>query len=252
MKRIALVIVFVIALVFGLCSGIPLSYAMRNGGLVQQGIGWQQARGTIWDGQVTGLSYRGKQAGAVDIKSSPLSLFRGAVTSDMNWIGQTGRARVHMVTSLSSVELSGLGADIDISRLDGIHNELRRIGGALKISNAMLRFDHAGRCIEASGTAQLDLVRRLGGQYGRDWPMLSGTPACVDDAIQLPLTGDGPNGEHFELTLRTLPDGRTGMDVHIEGLDAQATAALATVGFTKSGNGYTLRQEAALAEEKKQ
>lgn len=250
MKRLALIIVFVIALVFGLCSGIPLSYAMRNAGLVQQGIGWQQARGTIWDGQITGLSYRGKAAGAVDINSSPLSLFRGGIASDVHWIGQAGRARLQMIVSLSRVNISGLSADVDISRFDGIHNELRRIGGALKISNATLRFDYAGRCIQASGTAQLDLVRRLGAQYGRDWPMLSGTPACVDDAIQIPLAGDGANGERFEVTLRTLPDGRTGMDVHVEGLDAQATAALATVGFTKSGNGYTLRQEAALAEEK--
>ena len=196
MKRIALILVFTAALIVGLISGIPLSFAMRNAGLIEQGIGWQQARGTIWHGQVTGLVYRGTPAGALDIRSSLLSLFTGSIASDINWGAPTGRARVRVALSPSSVDLSNLGAEVDISRLDGIHDELRRIGGTLK----------------------------------------------------LPLSGDGPSGERFEVTLSTLPDGRTGMEVHVEKLDPQATAALATLGFTNAGNGYTLSREAALTE----
>ncbi|WP_341197785.1 type II secretion system protein N [Hyphomonas chukchiensis] len=246
MKRIALILVFVAALVVGLISGIPLSSAMRNAGLIEQGIGWQQARGTIWHGQVTGLVYRGTPAGALDIRSSPLSLFTGSIASDINWGAPTGRARVRVAVSPSSVNLSNLGAEVDISRLDGIHDELRRIGGTLKLSNGAIRLDHAGHCSRASGAAQLDLVRRLGVQYGRDWPILTGSPVCTDGTLRLPLSGDGPNGERFEVTLSTLPDGRTGMEVHVEKLDPQATAALATLGFTNAGNGYTLSREAAL------
>ena len=205
MKRITLILVFVAALIVGLISGIPLSFAMRNAGLIEQGIGWQQARGTIWRGQVTGLVYRGTPAGALDIRSSPLSLFTGSIASDINWGALTGRAR--------------------------------------------LRLGRNGQCISASGAAQLDLVSRLGVQYGRDWPMLTGSPVCTDGTLKLPLSGDGPNGERFEVTLSTLPDGRTGMDAHVEKLDPQATAALATLGFTKSGNGYTLSREAARTKE---
>ena len=204
MKRIALILVLAAALIVGLISGIPLSFAMRNAGLIEQGIGWQQARGTIWRGQVTGLVYRGTPAGALDIRSSPLSLFTGSIASDINWGAPTGRARLRVSVSPSSVNLSNLGA------------------------------------------AQLDLVRRLGVQYGRDWPMLTGSPVCNDGTLRLPLSGDGPNGERFEVTLSTLPDGRTGMEVHVEKLDPQATAALATLGFTNAGNGYTLSREAAL------
>ena len=204
MKRIALILVLAAALIVGLISGIPLSFAMRNAGLIEQGIGWQQARGTIWRGQVTGLVYRGTPAGALDIRSSPLSLFTGSIASDINWGAPTGRARLRVAVSPSSVNLSNLGA------------------------------------------AQLDLVRRLGVQYGRDWPMLTGSPVCNDGTLRLPLSGDGPNGERFEVTLSTLPDGRTGMEVHVEKLDPQATAALATLGFTNAGNGYTLSREAAL------
>jgi len=49
--------------------------------------------------------------------------------------------------------------------------------------------------------------------------------------------------------MRALSDGRTGMDIRVERLDPQANAALAAMGFTNTGNGYTLRQEAALTEE---
>lgn len=248
MKRLTLILVFIVALVFGILSGLPLSFVMRNASLVGQGISWQQARGTIWHGQVTGLGYRGQSVGALDVKSSPLSLLSGTIASDVKWVGQVGRARGKLKLSGSSVNLSGFAAELDISRLSGIHPELRRIGGVLKLSNAATRVDSAGRCRTASGAAQLDLVRRLGVQYGRDWPMLAGAPTCSGGDLELPLTGDGPNGERFEITLRARPDGRTGMDVRVERLDPQATAALAAMGFTNTGNGYTLNQEAALTE----
>ena len=248
MKRLTFILVFVAALAFGIMSRAPLSFVMRNAGLVDQGISWQQARGTIWNGQVTGLGYRGQSVGALDVKSSPLSLLSGTITSDVKWVSQVGRARGKLKLSGSSVNLSGLSAELDISRLNGIHTELRRIGGVLKLSDASARVDSTGKCLAASGAAQLDLIRRLGIQYGRDWPMLAGAPTCNDGDLELPLAGDGPNGERFEITLRARSDGRTGMDVHVEGLDSQATAALAAMGFTNTGNGYTLRQEAALAE----
>tara|TARA_R110000803_G_scaffold82742_1_gene148934 strand:- start:1978 stop:2730 length:753 start_codon:yes stop_codon:yes gene_type:complete len=248
MKRLTFILVFISSLVFGILSGLPLSFVMRNAGLVDQGISWQQARGTIWHGQVTGLGYRGQAVGALDVKSSPLSLLSGTIASDVKWVGQAGRARGKLKLSGSSVNLSGFAAELDIGRLSGIHPELRRIGGVLKLSNAAAHVDSAGKCRTASGATQLDLVRRLGVQYGRDWPMLTGAPACRDGNFELPLTGDGPNGERFEITLRARPDGRTGMDVHVEGLDPQATAALAAMGFTNTGNGYTLGQEATLAE----
>jgi hypothetical protein len=248
MMRLTLILAFVAALAFGSLSGVPLSFVMRNAGLVDQGVSWQQARGTIWHGQVTGLGYRGQSVGALDVTSSPLSLLSGAIASDVKWVGQPGRARGKLKLSASSVNLSEFAAELDISRLNGIHPELRRIGGVLKLSNAAARVDSAGTCKLASGTAQLDLVRRLGVQYGRDWPLLAGAPICSDGNIELPLAGDGPNGERFEITLRARPDGRTGMDVHVERLDPQAIAALAAMGFTNTGNGYTLSQEAALAE----
>ncbi|MFT5931446.1 MAG: hypothetical protein ACI93G_000526 [Hyphomonas sp.] len=248
MKRLTLILVFVAALAFGILSGVPLSFMMRNAGLVDQGVSWQQARGTIWHGQVTGLGYRGQPVGALDVTSSPFSLLSGAIVSDVKWVGQPGRGRGNIKLSGSSMNLSGFAAELDISRLSGIHPELRRVGGVLKLSNAAAHVDSAGTCKSASGAAQLDLVRRLGIQYGRDWPMLAGAPTCNDGNLELPLTGDGPNGERFEITLRARPDGRTGMDVHVERLDAQATAALAAMGFTNTGNGYTLGPEATLAE----
>lgn len=248
MKRLTLILVFVAALVFGIMSGVPLSFVMRNAGLVDQGISWQQARGTIWNGQVTGLGYRGQSVGALDVKSSPLSLLTGAIASDVKWVGQVGRARGKLKLSGSSMNLSGFAAELDISRLNGVHPELRRIGGALKLADVTASVDSAGMCRSASGAAQLDIVRRLGIQYGRDWPMLTGAPTCSGGNLELPLAGDGPNGERFEIIFRARPDGRTGMDVHVEGLDSQATAALAAMGFTNTGNGYTLNQEAALTE----
>jgi hypothetical protein len=249
MKRLTLILVFVTALAFGIVSGIPLSFVMRNAGLVQKGVSWQQARGTVWHGQVTGVAYRGQAVGALDVKSSPLSLLTGSISSDINWMGQAGRARGNIKVAQSSIKVKGIAGELDISRLDGIHPELRRTGGALKLSRVAVAFNRSGTCTDADGTAQLDLVRRLGIPYGRDWPMLTGAPVCDKGDLRLPLSGDGPNGERFEVTLKALSDGRTGMDIRVERLDPEANGALAAMGFTNAGNGYTLRQEATRVEE---
>lgn len=249
MKNLTLILVFIITLAFGIASGIPLSFVMRNAGIAQKGVSWQQARGTVWHGQVTGLGYQGQAIGALDVKSSPLSLLSGSIGSKINWTSPAGRARGNISVSTSATKISDVAAELDISRLQGVHPELRRVGGVLKLSNAAAAFDASGTCADASGTAQLDLVRRLGVQYGRDWPMLTGAPACNAGNLQLPLSGDGPNGERFEITLKALSDGSTGLDIRVERLDPEANAALSAMGFTNTGNGYTLRQEAALAEE---
>lgn len=249
MIRITLIIVFLVTLGLAIASGIPLSFVMRNAGLAHQGVSWQQARGTVWHGQVTGLGYRGQAIGALDVKSSPLSLLGGSFGSEINWASPAGRAYGAMSLSTSSANVSGIAAELDISRLEGVHPELRRVGGMLKLAGAAVAFDSSGRCADASGAAQLDLVRRLGVHYGRDWPMLTGAPACEDGDLQLALSGDGPNAERFEITMRALANGRAGMDIRVERLDPEANAALAALGFTNTGNGYTLRQEAAWIEE---
>ena len=169
---------------------IPLSFVMRNAGIAQKGVSWQQARGTVWHGQVTGLGYQGHAIGALDVKSSPLSLLSGSIGSKINWTSPAGRARGNISVSTSATKISDVAAELDISRLQGVHPNL-----------------------------------------------------------QLPLSGDGPNGERFEITLKALSDGSTGLDIRVERLDPEANAALSAMGFTNTGNGYTLRQEAALAGE---
>ena len=63
-KKLLLSTAFVGVFACALVANIPLLFALRQSGLVQQGIGWQQARGTVWHGQVTGLVVQGDVAGA--------------------------------------------------------------------------------------------------------------------------------------------------------------------------------------------
>ena len=46
--------------------------ALRQSGIADRGVSWQQARGSVWHGQVTGLSWRGTQLGAVNLDSDLL------------------------------------------------------------------------------------------------------------------------------------------------------------------------------------
>lgn len=249
MKHILLVLLFTVALAAGLVCKLPLSFVMKQSGAAMQGLSWQQARGTVWHGQVTGLNFEDTQLGAAQLRTSVQDVLTKGIVSRANWQGPAGTASTHLKASTDRLVLQNLSATIALSELASLHPELRRTGASLILTDAAIKLTPDGRCIEVRGDAQLDLVQRLGQSYNRAWPLLRGKPVCKNGGFSLPLSGKSTAGESFEITLVWSRGGQPEADVKIAGLDAQATLALQSLGFIKTGNQLMLRQGAVLAQE---
>ncbi|MGH1420317.1 MAG: type II secretion system protein N [Hyphomonas sp.] len=242
MMRTLFIFTFVAALLIGLASRVPLSFIMRNSGATAQGLSWQQARGTIWNGQITGLGLKGNALGAIDMKLSPLKLITGSAPSRFDWISDQGRARGDIAISRKNIRLNNTDVNLFVGTMSGLHPEIQKLGGALSLKNLQATFDLSGTCKNASGDAQTDILQRLGTQYGRNWPNLTGDVSCANGAFALPLQGQGPAGETFRISINVTPTGTIEQTIEVEGLDGQASIALQSMGFTPSGKGFVLHQ----------
>lgn len=242
MTRFLLILLFIGALLIGVASRVPLSFVMRNSGATSQGLSWQQARGTIWDGQVTGIGLNGQALGAIDLKLSPLKLFSGRSSSKFDWISERGRARGNITVGKNQIKLNETDVNLYVSTMSGLHPEIQKLGGALSLKNIQASAKLSGECQTASGSAQTDILQRLGTQYGRNWPILTGDISCANGALILPLTGEGSAGERFNITINASPTGTIDQLIEVEGLDGQASVALQGMGFKPSGKGFALHQ----------
>lgn len=242
MIRLLFILAFLAALAFGLASKVPLSFVMRNSGATDQGLSWQQARGTIWKGQITGLGLNGASLGAIDLEMSPIKLISGGAPSHFTWISNQGRARGDIKLNRGSIRLKNTDINLFIGTMSGLHPELQKLGGALSFDQIDATIEASGTCLNATGTADTDLLQRLGTQYGRNWPILSGDVSCANGNMLLPLYGEGDSGERFTISITASSTGTVDLNIQVEGLDGQASVALQTMGFTPSGNGFALHQ----------
>ena len=91
MGRLTALLLAVIGLVAGLIWQAPLSFALRQSGIASSGISWTQARGTVWNGQVTDIAVQQQKVGAVDLSLRPASLLGGSLTYAAEWRGPAGQ-----------------------------------------------------------------------------------------------------------------------------------------------------------------
>lgn len=242
MMRLIYFIILIGMLIAGLIVGAPLSFAMKTSGLANSGVSWQQARGTLWNGQITGLGYLNYNLGTVEISASPMSLLAGGISGEFDWRSSSGMANGYLKATKHSVRARQLDANIFVQALDDLHPELRRTGGTLSFKDTSLELNASGKCVAANGQSKLDLLQRVGEQYGRDWPILSGEVKCENGGIVVPLRGTGGNQETFEVNLTYDGVSTIALSILTEGLDAETTITLQAIGFQPSGNGFGYTQ----------
>jgi hypothetical protein len=151
------------------------------------------------------------------------------------------------------VSVSGQGMNVkdlsinaDLAKLSNLQSELKRAGGTLGVGNAAVSTRRDGTCLNATGTATLDTVRRIGILYGRDWPLLSGDLSCDSGAFLIMLSGTGQAQEKFDLTVRFIQPGTTQIKVQAANLDAEAAQLLPALGFSTAPEGLVFHQDTSL------
>jgi hypothetical protein len=243
MFRLLVIVAFILALATGAVANTPLSFAMRLSGVADRGLSWQQARGTIWNGQLSGLASSGVDLGTARIKSHPTSLLAGTPSATLQMSAGAVQGTLNSSVAGKNISVNDVSINADLAQLSNLKPELRRTGGTLSVRNANFSVGQDGTCIAASGTANLDTVRRIGILYGRDWPLLAGDLSCDSGAFLIKLSGTGPAQETFDLTVRFLQAGTTQIKVQAANLDPEAAQLLPALGFSKTPEGLVFYQD---------
>jgi hypothetical protein len=227
MFRLLVIALFSVSLAATVVANIPLSFALRLSGAAERGLSWQQARGTVWDGQMTGLVSAGVDLGTLGLKSQPMSLILGRPAAGVQLSAGAVEGRLDASLAGREIRITDLSVNADLARLSNLRPQLRQAGGTLSL--------RAG--------ASLDTVRRIGLQYGRDWPLVSGDLTCEAGAVLIRLSGTGPAQERFDLDIRFHQAGSTEIRVLAAALDPDAAGLLPALGFRNTPEGLVFYQD---------
>ena len=242
MRRLFLSTVFLGTFACALAACVPLSFVMKKSGLSGQNVSWQQARGTIWHGQVTGLTVRDERAGAVEVNFSLMRMLQGQPGHRLTWSGPSGHG-----TALAGV--FGDGVHIQDGQA-AVTFDATRISAAFPARTVSLRLSDVrmgiGRegCRSASGDAETDALAQISAAYGASWPELTGFLACEQGELIISLTGKAADGTQIAAKAFLQGGGR----LELWDVPESQTDALLLAGFTNEAGKFVYMQQSSSGE----
>jgi general secretion pathway protein N len=202
----------------------------------------QEISGSVWDGRLRGAEWRGVALGDLNVALDADELRAGRLRLDfvresaVRSLSEGGRARLRG-------RLGTAGTTHLVEQLDGPVSLVLPFPFKpqldVEFSDAAFLLNNAGKCLVASGgiTARLSNIPAIG-----TTPPMSGTFACDDGALFLPLTTrDGQLG----MSVHIWADRRYRADLIVTSQNFPVQLALAAAGFRAGPDGSTLRIEGA-------
>ena len=242
MRKILLLSIFIGVLVLTLVASAPLSFILKRSGLVQQGVFWQQARGTVWHGQVTGLSVRGDAIGAVQGDFSLLRMIQGQPGHLIRWSGPQGQGSALAALSGPGIKVrKGRAAmTFDATRISSVFPAQ---DVSLRLSNVSIDATSKG-CQSASGDVRTDALSTISAVYGANWPELDGSLSCVDGELVVSVEGRAADGTRIAAKSSLQGNGR----LELWDVPDSQTNALLLAGFTNEAGRFVYMQRGSNGE----
>lgn len=195
------------------------------------GLSARAVSGTVWDGRLSEARLGGLPLGAVQASLSPLALLGGQIILDFS--------QQDAALGALSGRLHG-GAARGVSAVDGTLALGARLGGLtvgqVRLAEATLRFDAAGRCVDAGGTVTAALSAPVAGLNLAQG--LSGPLACVGGRAQAMLASQS-GMERLRLTFGHGGAWEARFLVATSS-DPALVQGLAGIGFQPVADGYAL------------
>lgn len=240
MRSFGIILLFVIGLIGGLIWQVPMSFALRQSGIVSTGVSWTQARGTIWQGQVTDISVQQRKIGALELNLLPGSLLAGALAYDARWVGPMGQGVGNISVSTNRYSARNVSLAVSLSEIPDLVEELKQAEATFRMSQADVSWQRFDGCVEARGSLQTDVVRLVGHQLQKDWPDLTGDLSCADGKLVANLSGESALGERFDVEFTMATSEPVRYRANISGVSPDVENALALYGFKFENGAYTL------------
>lgn len=237
MRGLLLTSVFAGALVITAAANVPLSFVLRHSGLAQNGVQWQQARGTIWHGQVTGMYAHGDAVGAVEGDFSFLRIVKGQPGHLLRWSGPYGHGSALAGVGANSLRIRNGQAAItfDVARISAVFPAQEV---SLRLSNVAMDMDQDG-CRTASGNVATDALASISAVYGAKWPELTGGLSCEQGKLFISVEGKASDGT--QISAKTSLEG--GGQLELQNVPDNQTNALLLAGFTNEAGRYVYTQK---------
>lgn len=209
----------------------PMRLALSLAGAADAGVSAREIRGSIWSGALIDARLGALPLGTVRASLSPLALLGGdtelaferaderlgALAGRLHGSDPRGMSDVTGTTSLAG----GLGLiPADTIRFEG----------------ATVRFDDAGKCVDASGRLQLLVAAPIAGLDLSQG--LSGPLSCANGRAQAALASQS-GMERLTLAFDGKGAYRAQFAINVD-RDPAMAAALTVLGFKPGSNGYVL------------
>ncbi|MEL7480867.1 MAG: type II secretion system protein N [Pseudomonadota bacterium] len=247
MKRLLLFLLFVVVFFGAMILTTPLSFVLEQSGARSTGLRWDGVSGTVFNGQVSGVSFGRQPIGNVSVSIRPSDMLKGRVAYHARWSGLPSVGEATLAVGRNSVAVSDLNTTVAVEHLVGLADDVRRAGGNASISSASVTFN--GRaCASASGAVSTDTVSRALATYGVTGGLLSGTLSCDGPMLSLPVSGSVDTGDRIEAEMRFGFTEPSSVEARVETSSPDIGNLLAFQGFEPRDGAYVYRQEAQLGQ----
>lgn len=229
--------VFAACFVLVMVATLPMAVALRTLDLPAHGVSFSRASGTIWDGEITGLAWRGHELGAARLGLRPRSLFIGRIGVD---IALDGGGLVDgggfIALSPGGLHVRDLVLSADVADLPILLPLSGRV--ALDLSHADV---NAAGCRRIEGSVRTDALKNR--PAGLDWsgPELEGPMTCSEGAVVIPLKG-ASGSESIAVAMTLGKDGSFGVRVDARTPNPAVLSVLSAIGFVETDGVMTLTQ----------
>ena len=241
MRRLMLLIVFIIILIGALVAYMPLGYVINQSGASAASIGWAKVDGTIAKGRISGLYIDTQPLGDVNLKLRPLSILSLSPSYDIQWGGAAGRGTGVLTLTRSALIGKEIRMQQELGALEALSPPVRAMGGSLRVSDGSFRLSRMG-CEQASGTLSTDTLSTLAAQYGRQFGRISGPISCDTGAFVIDMEGSSDAGDQVEIDARASLTGQGDFTTRISTQDTQIIIALTQIGFERENGQFVYRQ----------
>lgn len=241
MRRVLLTVFFLVVLIGCLIAWMPAGFVIDRINPEARAIGYERASGTVWDGQVSGLTLAGETLGQLRFQLQPAALVSGRVAGRVDIDGPVGRLRGRVEAAPSgAVWLKDMVGDINIHALNAIDPLLRRSPSELNLSLSTLVLDSEGRCLQADGDLQTDLLVVTGRRWNWNGPTLSGAITCDGSQLAADLSSPPDDAEQQVTASARLDLMARLYDVtaRVETEDRRLADVLIGLDFARAGDGF--------------
>jgi len=233
-----LALIFCAAFFPALLSQTPLSAMIGLFDIGKAGISYSRAEGTLWNGRLSRVAWRGRVLGDATVAVNPMTLLLARLDADVAVTGGQGAQGRGQITlwPTGSIALRDVTVDADVALLP----IMLPVKGSISASVRHADFGRNG-CRAVDAEVRTDALRER--PAGIDWrgPVLSGRAHCRDGVLVLPIAG-GEGSETIAVTMRASGDGTFNVDVDARTDDQTVKSVLSALGFTAAGDAMILAQ----------